>query len=193
MASVGHHLGGFRGLAVLDLYAGSGALGLEAASRGARQVVLVERDRRAAAVATANAATVGAPGVLVRVASVAAYLGEAGHLAEAASRPDGGFDLVFLDPPYAMAEAEVAANLAALVSGRWLAPGAVVVVERASRGEAPRWPPGIVALPARTYSQTTVWYGRASAPLDKPEATSAGDAPAGHPAQPEVPRHGEEE
>ena len=96
-ARLDHLLGGFAGARVLDLFAGSGALGLEAASRGASAVVLVERDRRAAAVARANAATVGAPGVEIAAMTVAGYLA-------GAPRP---FDLVLADPPYGVTSSEV--------------------------------------------------------------------------------------
>lgn len=148
-ASLDHVLGGFPGLRVLDLYAGSGALGLEAASRGAARAVLVERDRRTAVGARANAMTVGMPGVQVVAAPVTGYL---------AGRAEP-FDLVLADPPYAMAAAEVGQVLAALVRG-WLAPNAVVVVERPTRNGGFTWPEGLVAQRQTTYGETTLWYGR---------------------------------
>ena len=150
-ASLDHLLGGFAGARVLDLFAGSGALGLEAASRGARSVVLVERDRPSAEVIRANAATVGLAGVRVVPASVTA------HLAGGAEP----FDVVLADPPYAMSGAEVEAFLGLLTRG-WLAPTAVVVVERATRGGAFTWPPGLVALREKAYGGTTLWYGQAA-------------------------------
>lgn len=144
-----HLLGGFAGTRVLDLYAGSGALGLEAASRGATTVVLVERDRRAAAVARANAAAVGVPGVQVAALAVSAYL----------AGPPAPFDLVLADPPYSVAASEVEALLGRLVDG-WLAEEGVVVVERPTRGGAFSWPEGIVALRHSAYGETTLWYGQ---------------------------------
>lgn len=144
-----HLLGGFAGARVLDLFAGSGALGLEAASRGAAAVVLVERDRRAAAVARANADTVGLPGVEVVAVTVAGYL----------AGPPAPFDLVLADPPYAVTGAEVEALLARLAQG-WLAEEAIVVVERPTRGGPVTWPPGIVALRHSAYGETTLWYGQ---------------------------------
>ena len=150
-ASLDHLLGGFVGARVLDLFAGSGALGLESASRGAAAVVLVERDRPSAAVARANAEVVGVPGVRVVAASVSAHL---------AGRPEP-FDLVLADPPYAMGAPEVEAFLAVLTQG-WLAPEAVVVVERATRGGEFTWPTGVVALRQRAYGATTLWYGQSA-------------------------------
>jgi 16S rRNA (guanine966-N2)-methyltransferase len=148
-ASLEHLLGGFDGIRVLDLYAGSGALGLEALSRGARQAVLVERDRRAAAIARANCAAVGAAGARVVVASVP------GHLAGAPAP----HELVLADPPYSATADEVEQVLVALARG-WLAPGGVVVVERPTRGPALTWPRGLVAHRQSTYGETTLWYGQ---------------------------------
>ena len=148
-AALDHLLGGFRGARVLDLYAGSGALGLEAASRGATTVVLVEQDRACAAVARGNAEAVGLAGVRVVTAAVARHL----------AGPPEPFDLVLADPPYTMGAIEVGSCLAALTRG-WLAPGGLVVVERATRGDAVDWPSGLVALRSRAYGSTTLWYGQ---------------------------------
>ncbi len=156
-ASLDHLLGGFAGARVLDLFAGSGALGLEAASRGAGVVVLVERDRPSAAVARANAGVVGVPGVRVVTASVSAHL---------AGTP-APFDLVLADPPYVTTAAEVEAFLGDLTRG-WLAPDAVVMVERATRGGEFTWPSGLVALRQRTYGATTLWYGQAASDGEDP-------------------------
>lgn len=137
------------GVDVLDLYAGSGALGLEAASRGAATVTLVEADRRAAAVASANIATLGLSGCRVVTARVAAFL----------ARPAGtAYGLVFLDPPYAVAEDEISAALTALVDGGWLADAALVVVERSTRTPEPTWPEGLAHDLTRTYGETAIHY-----------------------------------
>lgn len=156
-ASLDHQLGGFLGARVLDLFAGSGALGLEAASRGAAVVVLVERDRPSAAVARANAEVVAARGIRVVAASVTAHL----------AGPPEPFDLVLADPPYATAAPEVEAFLATLTQG-WLAPDAVVMVERATRGGEFSWPPGLVALRQRAYGATTLWYGQPASDGEDP-------------------------
>lgn len=147
------------GVDVLDLYAGSGALGLEAASRGAVAATLVEADRRAAAVASANVAALGFTGCRVVTAKVAAFL----------ARPAGtAYGLVFLDPPYAVTEDELAKVLVALVSGGWLADAALVVVERSTRTPVPTWPPGLQHQLTKSYGETAVHYataGRAGDPF----------------------------
>lgn len=154
-ASVGSRLGSWSGRRVLDLYAGSGALGLEALSRGAAHVLLVELDRRAVAVARANVDTVGLPGAVV-VAADAARLA-AGPPVPSAVAP---YDVVLADPPYDLPAADVAEVLAGLVAHGWVADGAVIVVERSARDRTPPWPPGLVDDGERRYGETSLWYGR---------------------------------
>jgi 16S rRNA (guanine966-N2)-methyltransferase len=140
------------GARVLDLFAGSGAVGLEAVSRGAAAALLVDSEARAAATAKDNAAALGlSERVTVRRDRVERAL--AGDPAP--------YDLVFADPPYALADDELARVLHRLTEG-WLAPGAVLVVERSSRGAGPRWPQGVEALKQRRYGEGTLWYGRFS-------------------------------
>jgi 16S rRNA (guanine966-N2)-methyltransferase len=134
------------GAAVLDLYAGSGALGLEALSRGARQVTFVERDRRALEVLRRNIDTVGLDGATVVAGTVASTL--------AGSPPGAPFDLVLADPPYRLPKAELAAILAAVVAH--LAPGASVVVERAARDGTPPWPAALGPADPRRYGDTAL-------------------------------------
>jgi 16S rRNA (guanine966-N2)-methyltransferase len=140
------------GARVLDLYAGSGALGLEAASRGAAQVVLVEAARPAAQTARANVASVGLAGVRVVAERVERFL------ASAAATVDGGWDVVLIDPPYAVASTDVAAVLGVLVP--LLAPGATVVLERSSRSAEPVWPAEFTDVRERRYGETSVWTAR---------------------------------
>ncbi len=140
------------GARVLDLYAGSGGVGLEALSRGAALAVLVDSDRAAVEVLRANATALGLPGARVVKAPVAAHL-SAGH-------PDAPFDLVFADPPYALGDDALGGVLAALTAPGWLAPGAVLVVERSARGTPPPWPPSVDALQQRRYGESVLWYGR---------------------------------
>jgi 16S rRNA (guanine966-N2)-methyltransferase len=149
-SSIQSAFGAFAGLRVLDLYAGSGALGLEALSRGAGEVVLVESDPAAAATITANIEAVGLIGATLRRGAVEQVL---------AGPPPRFFDLVLADPPYAMSSEDVSGVLALLLAG-WLAPDALVVVERPSRGEALSWPAGLVAERERKYGETMVRYGR---------------------------------
>ncbi len=145
--------GGWSGLRVLDLYAGSGALGLEALSRGAAAVLLVEQHRPAADAIRRNAATVGLLGATVVTDDVARVLGRG---------VDDPYDVAFADPPYATSNEEVEQVLGLLVANGWLARGVDVVVERSRRTGAFAWPPGLDAVRERRYGEAVLWYGRAS-------------------------------
>jgi 16S rRNA (guanine966-N2)-methyltransferase len=142
----------FDGLRVLDLYAGSGALGLEALSRGAASVLLVDSDRRASDVIARNIATVGLPGATLRRGSVASVL----------AGPPSPVDLVLADPPYEIDNAEVESNLSALHRGGWLAPDAVAVIERPANSPALDWPPAWEVWPHRRYGDTRLEAGTRS-------------------------------
>ncbi|SFL82399.1 16S rRNA (guanine(966)-N(2))-methyltransferase RsmD [Geodermatophilus ruber] len=139
------------GATVLDLYAGSGALGLEALSRGAESVLFVESGPRVLPVLRDNLAAVGLPGGRVLAGSVPGVV---------AGPPPARFDLVLADPPYATPVSEVLAVLEALVAGGWLAEDAVVVVERSSREEPWAWPTPLVGLRDRRYGEAVLRYGR---------------------------------
>lgn len=143
-------LGGLQGLRVADLYAGSGAVGLEALSRGAAEVVLVEADRKAVAVLRRNVAEVGLPGAIVVADRVERW----------AATATGAFDLVFADPPYAVEADELAAVLVALRDR--VAAGALAVVERSSHDRAWQWPEPWEPLRERAYGEAVLWYGRAA-------------------------------
>jgi len=143
-------LGSLEDLRFLDLYAGSGAVGLEARSRGAGAVLLVERDKRAAGLISGNAADLG-----LDVEVVQAPVSR--HLASAVA---SSYDVVFTDPPYEMTNDEVHKNLSALAGNGWLATGAVVVVERSRRAGALTWPAGYESLRSRTYGETELAFGR---------------------------------
>jgi 16S rRNA (guanine966-N2)-methyltransferase len=144
-SSLESELGGFDGLRVLDLYAGSGALGLEALSRGAERADFVEKNRAAAAVIGKNIAELGVPKERARV--------HVGPVARFLDRLSDGFDLIFLDPPYSMPTPELTQVVAALPSG------GLVVVERSSRDPF-AWPDDRTGLRERAYGETTLWYGR---------------------------------
>jgi 16S rRNA (guanine966-N2)-methyltransferase len=148
-------LGSLDGARVLDLYAGSGAVGLEALSRGAGHVLLVEHGTRAARVIRENIEAIGLPGAVLAADRVERVL---------ARGPGGGrYDVVFADPPYALADAAVSQVLSLLAGQGWLAPGALVIVERATRSGPVNWPDGFVPDKARRYGEATFWYGLASA------------------------------
>lgn len=137
------------GARVLDLYAGSGALGLEALSRGAAHLLAVERHRATAGLVERNARDLGLDdAVQVRAAPVAGVLQE--------GPPAAAYHVVLLDPPYPLPEAELSQMLQLLVTGGWLDPEAVVVVERSSRSPEPSWPPGLHHLGSRSYGETAV-------------------------------------
>lgn len=152
------------GARYLDLYAGSGALALEAVSRGADEAVLVEKHPQAAQVAGRNAQKVlGAfrggepPRVEVARQSVQGYLDSAG----AGTR----FDVIVLDPPYDLGEDELAVNLASLVP--LLEADGVVLVERSSRSPEPTWPAGLALLREKHYGETALWWAESAASAEE--------------------------
>ena len=136
------------GIGFLDLYGGSGGVAIEAASRGAGPVRLVERDARVAAVARRNAEHVGAH-VKVSTASVSAFL---------SSPADEEYDIVWLDPPYALSEEELSAAVASILDNGWLAEDGLLVVERSSRTPDPVLPVALAEVWGRRYGETTIHY-----------------------------------
>ncbi|WP_449277524.1 RsmD family RNA methyltransferase [Leucobacter sp. GX24907] len=189
------------GSRVLDLYAGSGALGLEAASRGAAEVVLIERHAQAAQVAQRNTRTVlgaftrgssgssgPAPRIEVVRQSVQGYLD--GNASVDRSRGqvqrDPGvahWDVVLLDPPYDLGEVELTANLAAIVP--LLGEGAVVLVERSSRSPEPALPAGLVPLRSKRYGETALWWYEPSPNTGEPNPNTGEPTPNTDEAGPE--------
>ncbi|MFE9170120.1 16S rRNA (guanine(966)-N(2))-methyltransferase RsmD [Streptomyces kebangsaanensis] len=148
-------LGGpLDGERVLDLYAGSGAVGLEALSRGAGHTLLVEADARAARTLRQNVRALGLPGAEVRAARAEQTI----H----SPPPDEPYDIAFLDPPYAVTDHDLREILLTLRTQGWLAEDALVTVERSTRGGEFRWPHGFDAIRARRYGEGTFWYGRAA-------------------------------
>ncbi|MFB6841072.1 16S rRNA (guanine(966)-N(2))-methyltransferase RsmD [Streptomyces sp. NPDC056361] len=145
---------GLDGARVADLYAGSGAVGLEALSRGAAHALLVEAEPRAAKTVRENIASLGLPGAELRT-------GKAEQIVTGPA-PADPYDLVFLDPPYAVSDAELREILLTLRSGGWLSEDALVTVERSTRGGEFGWPTGFEPLRSRRYGEGTFWYGRAA-------------------------------
>jgi len=162
-------LGSLAGARVLDLYAGSGAVGLEALSRGADHVLLVEQGARATRVIRENIEAIGLPGAVLAADRVERVLARgpapAGGQDSPApagdqDRPEGGrYDVVFADPPYALADTAVSQVLSLLADQGWLAPSALVIVERATRSGPVSWPDGFVPDRTRRYGEATFWYG----------------------------------
>ncbi|HSV68209.1 MAG TPA: 16S rRNA (guanine(966)-N(2))-methyltransferase RsmD [Mycobacteriales bacterium] len=142
------------GARVLDLYAGSGAVGLEALSRGAGHALFVEADPRTGRLVRDNARALGLAGAAeVRVERVPRLV--------AGPPPGPPYDVIFADPPYALPDTDLDAVLAGLARHGWLAAGAVVVVERASSSAGPMWPMPLNPVRRRRYGDTTLWYGHA--------------------------------
>ncbi|AHI00718.1 16S rRNA (guanine(966)-N(2))-methyltransferase RsmD [Kutzneria albida] len=135
------------GARVLDLYAGSGALGFEALSRGAALATFVESEHRAVEVLRRNAKALGLSGVDVRHGTARSVL---------AGAPAGAYDLVLADPPYAVTNEELALVLAGVVT--WTAPGGLVLVERAARSGEPSWPEGLEPFRSKKYGDTAVHW-----------------------------------
>ena len=154
------HLDVVNGANVLDLYAGSGALGLEAASRGAASVLLVESDRAAAAVVRRNIADLGMPGVSVSVSVDTVERALLSGPVSDATR----CNLVIADPPYDVTEEAMAEVLVLLVTHGWLSEDALVVVERSARSPEPRWPQGLVGAGERRYGETKMWFADFAGP-----------------------------
>jgi len=162
-------LGSLAGTRVLDLFAGSGAVGLEALSRGADHVLLVEQGARATRVIRENIEAIGLPGAVLAADRVERVLarGPAPAGGQDSPAPAGGqdstegsrYDVVFADPPYALADTAVSQVLSLLADQGWLAPGALVIVERATRSGPVSWPDGFVPDRARRYGEATFWYG----------------------------------
>jgi 16S rRNA (guanine966-N2)-methyltransferase len=154
-------LGSLAGARVADLYAGSGAVGLEALSRGAAHCLLVESDQRALRALRSNVETLALPGALVRPGRVEQVV--------AGAAPGPPYDVVFLDPPYEMSDDAVRAVLTAMRANGWLTGRAVVAVERSTRGGPWTWPSDVEGLRSRRYGEATLWYGRAADPADPAE------------------------
>ena len=143
------HLGAMLGADVLDLYAGSGALGLEAFSRGAASATFVEVDRRVATVIRTNVRNLGFSPVRVVTQAVEKFL---------EGPPSVKAALVLMDPPYSVSEEQLRQAIDLLVEREWLAERALVVVERSSRSPQPTWHPRREAWEPRVYGETTMWF-----------------------------------
>jgi 16S rRNA (guanine966-N2)-methyltransferase len=156
--------GPLAGANVLDLYAGSGAVGLEALSRGAARALLAEADPRALRVIRANIDALGLAGAQIAPGRVEQVLAR-GPAGQPSGGAGGRFGVVFADPPYAVADETVTAMLTALIEHGWLVPDALVVVERSTRSGPLHWPDGYSGDRSRRYGEATLWYGLATGSL----------------------------
>ncbi|WP_313814400.1 16S rRNA (guanine(966)-N(2))-methyltransferase RsmD [Glutamicibacter sp.] len=146
------------GARVLDLFAGSGALGIEMASRGARQVTLVEKAPKAVAVCQQNAALINkvlkSDAVSVHRGSVDSVLDL--YFDEATDTPRKTFDVILMDPPYPLTDAELETTLGK--AARILAEDATLIVERSSRSPQPNWPASVELIASKKYGETQLWF-----------------------------------
>jgi 16S rRNA (guanine966-N2)-methyltransferase len=154
-ATVTSLLGSLREARVLDLYAGTGAIGLEALSRGASRALFVESDPAAARVIRANIAAAGLPGGQLVTGTVRRVLGRG-------PGTEPPFSMVVADPPYAAESGEITGMLTDLAGLGWLQPGALVAIERQSRSGPVHWPPAYLPDRSRRYGEATFWYGLAA-------------------------------
>ncbi|MEI6108698.1 MAG: 16S rRNA (guanine(966)-N(2))-methyltransferase RsmD [Actinomycetes bacterium] len=150
-SSVEHAVSGLSDLRVLDLFAGSGALGIEAISRGAAEVVLIEKDLRAVDVLHTNIAELKVENARVVIADVLQEVKQ--------NSTRGKFDVVFVDAPYATADDEITEVILGLAANNWLAEYAVLVVERGSKSVV-TWPKSYEELRKKVYGDTAIWYGQ---------------------------------
>ena len=171
------HMNVLEGATVLDLFAGTGALGLEALSRGAARATLVEKASAAARVASANVRATGLPARVV-TADVRAYLG-----ARSGEALAGEVDLVFIDPPYDIAEGDMTTVLSALAP--WVGPDSLIVVERSTRAPAPTWPPFLVLEDTRAWGETVAYFAGPPLPKDE-ESSDAAERAAASPVREET-------
>ena len=171
------HMNVLEGATVLDLFAGTGALGLEALSRGAARATLVEKASAAARVASANVRATGLPARVV-TADVRAYLGARGG--EALT---GENDLVFIDPPYDIPEGDMTTVLSALAP--WVGPDSLIVVERSTRAPAPTGPPFLVLEDTRAWGETVAYFAGPPLPKDE-ESSDAAERAAASPVREET-------
>lgn len=142
-----------EGVRVLDLYAGSGALGLEALSRGASHALFVENDPAVVKILRRNVATLAVAGAQIRHGRARAVLAER-------PEPSMWYDVVLADPPYAMPADELDAMLTALSGYGWITEGSLVVVERDVRGDPPNWPKPLHAVRSTRYGDTVLHWAR---------------------------------
>ena len=155
--------GTLSGVSFLDVFAGTGAVGLEAASRGASCVTFVERDSSVAALISSNARTLGLGNIDVVTAAASTWL---------RTSPVRLFDVAFLDPPYDVSAESLTPVVTALGARGRLAPGAVVVIERSRRSGPWEWPGGFEAARFRRYGDTVLWYGRFEPPREESSAAA---------------------
>jgi 16S rRNA (guanine966-N2)-methyltransferase len=155
-SSLESEFGSIEELCVLDLFAGSGAVGVEALSRGAKLVHAVEKDVVTSDVAISNFR-------MVKNASGDFHLFKMSALAYVESPRAVGYDIIFMDPPYEVENESIEQMLAAIHKNHLLLPGGLIAIERASKGNPFTWPRPFIAEKIRSYGQGSIFYGVDSA------------------------------
>lgn len=160
-SSLTSEFGDFAGLNVLDLYAGTGAIGLEALSRGSSIVHCVESNEKAAQAIASNYEGIKSaqcPGTFhLYSMSVDRFLD---------GPPPVQYHFIYIDPPYEFSDIEVIENLIALVDGKFIHPDGLIAVERNSRVRELSWPYGLEQLREKNYGQATIFYGVPTPEMD---------------------------
>lgn len=154
-SAISHMVNDFDQLHVLDLFAGSGALGIEAISRGATHATFMESDHKASECISKNLNDL----LGVEVTAKNVHVHQRDVMQATNSESNEQFNLVFIDPPYAMSDDTVEVLLDQLSENNWLGSGAIVVVERSSKSTV-EWPDSFDALQNKTYGDTSIWYGQ---------------------------------
>jgi 16S rRNA (guanine966-N2)-methyltransferase len=152
-SSLESEFGSLNNLSLLDLYCGSGAVGVEALSRGAAIVTAIDNDEKATNIARQNFELLEK---LTGVGTYSVITISAGKFLDKAS--DIPYDIVFLDPPYELPNNEIEKNISALLSNNYLKPSSVVAIERDSKSRPLAWPTGLTEVKIRKYGAATIYY-----------------------------------
>ena len=160
-SSLASEFGDFNGLSVLDLYAGTGAIGLEALSRGASTVHCVESNEKASQAILANYEGIKSsqfPGNFhLYSMGVNRFLEGVAPLK---------YHFIYLDPPYDFSDIDVIENLIAIETRKFLHQDGLIAVERNSRVRKMSWPLGFEEVRQKNYGQTTIFYGAPTLEMD---------------------------
>jgi 16S rRNA (guanine966-N2)-methyltransferase len=160
-SSLASEFGEFDGLNVLDLYSGTGAIGLEALSRGSSTVHCVESNEKASQSILANYEGIKSsqfPG------NFHLYSMAVDRFLEGPAPMQYRF--IYIDPPYEFSDIEVIENLIAIVDGKFIHPDGLIAVERNSRVRELSWPYGLEQLREKNYGQATIFYGVPTPEMD---------------------------
>ena len=152
-SSLESEFGSLNNLSMLDLYCGSGAVGVEALSRGAAIVTAIDNDEKATNIARQNFE------IIEKLAGIGTYSVITMSAGKFLDKPaDLPYDIVFLDPPYELPNNEIEKNLSSLMSNKYLKPSTVIAIERDSKSRPLTWPTGLSEVKERKYGAATIYY-----------------------------------